>query len=76
MPLVGAGLDDDGGFKADKEVASSEYLIVPLRMEVYDKTDWSHSAAWAAGGCSALWKEPLLHWVGPCCLCCCDGWLI
>ncbi len=48
--LVGAGWDDDGGSHAGKEVAGSEYLIVPLRVEVYDKTDWAHSAAWAAGG--------------------------
>ncbi len=50
MVLVGAGWNDDGGSQAGKEVASSEYLIVPMRMEVYDKTDWTHSAAWAADG--------------------------
>ncbi len=50
MVLVGAGWDDDGGSQAGEEVASSEYLIVPLRVEVYDEADWTHSTAWAAGG--------------------------
>ncbi len=50
LVVVGGGWDNDGGSQAGKEVAGSNHLIVPLRMEVYDKTDWTHSAAWAAGG--------------------------
>ncbi len=49
---------------------------MPLRVQVDDEADWTHSAAWAAGGCSAVRREPLLYRVGPRCLRCCDGWLI
>jgi hypothetical protein len=49
---------------------------MPLRVQVYDETDGARAAAWAAGGFAVLWRKPLLHGVGPSCLCGCYGWFI
>jgi hypothetical protein len=49
---------------------------MPLRVQVDDEPDGTGDAAWAAGCVVVLWGKPLLHWVGPSLLCCCNSWSV